>query len=118
MFLVPGILSILARGVATGCLKNDPKIFLWHWAGVSAIFTWSTSLILFPFIPISFCLTRTLFVQDEEEQASEGLDKVYMREIVISHFCNRESAYFLFSYLVESIDSISTRVNVVKLFLS
>jgi hypothetical protein len=89
VFLIPGILSVLARGVASGSFLSEPQIFLWYWAGVSAVFAWSSSVVLVVFGPISVCLTRSLFVQDEEE-ATKGLDHVYMREIVIGHFCSRK----------------------------
>jgi hypothetical protein len=62
-FLVPGILSVLARGVAAGAFASDPRVFLWYWAGVSAIFAWSSAVVLVVFGPIAFIWTYSVFVQ-------------------------------------------------------
>ena len=64
-FLVPGILSVLARGVASGAFEYEPKIFLWYWAGATSIFAWSSGIVLIVFAPLALCLTHILFVQDQ-----------------------------------------------------
>ena len=63
IYLVPGLLSVLARGVAAGSFAEDPKIFLWYWAGISAIFAWAASIVLTIYGPVALCFTTILFVQ-------------------------------------------------------